>query len=86
MGKTEMFRMFHVKRWGYVGTVHDFEAGTTFEGDEPARELFCRIVIKGLDYPAEILSVEFTDLVDVIGPDGYVFDFHGIPTLIFEGV
>lgn len=64
--------------------MHDFEAGVTFEGDESARELFCRIVIKGLDYPAEILSVEFADLVDVIDPDGYVFDLHGCLTLLLQ--
>ena len=86
MGKTEMFRMFHVEQFIEVGAVHDFEAGTTFEGDEPARELFCRIVVKRLDYPTEILPVEFADFVNVIDPDGYVFDSHKPSTLIHFSV
>ena len=64
--------------------MHDFEAGAAFEGDKPARELFCRIVVKWVDYPAEILPVEFADLVDVIDPDGYVFDLHGCLTLLLQ--
>ena len=83
MGKTEMF---HVKRWSYVGAVHDFEAGTALEGDESARELFCRIVVKRLDYSTEILPVEFADFVNVIDPDGYVFDSHKPSTLIHFSV
>lgn len=59
-----------------VGAVHHFQAGATFEGDESAGELLCRIMINRVNYPAEILSVEFADLVDVFYPDGDVFDFH----------
>ena len=64
--------------------MHDFEAGAAFEGDKPARELFCRIVINWMNGPAEILPVELSDLVDVIDPDGYVFDLHGCLTLLLQ--
>jgi hypothetical protein len=63
--------------------VHDFQAGPVFEGDESAGELFCGIVIKGLNISTEILSVEFTDLVDIFYPDGDVLYFHNKPTIIY---
>jgi hypothetical protein len=34
-----------------------------------------------VNYPTEILSVEFADLVDIIRPDGDVFNFHSFRTL-----
>ena len=77
--------MFHVEHCFspnigiYVGAVHHFQAGAAFEGDEPARELFCRIMVNRVDHPIEILSVEIADLVDVFCPDGHVFDFHEFP-------
>ena len=83
--------MFHVKRWrSYrpnispnidIRAVHYFQTGTVVEGDESAGELFCRIVVNRVNYPIEILPVEFTYLVDVFYPDGDVFDFHSFKTL-----
>ena len=76
--------MFHVEHWrSYspnIGAVHHFQAGAAFEGDESARELFCWIVVKRLDFPIEILSVEIADLVDVFCPDGDMFYLHGSPS------
>lgn len=66
-----------------VGAVHYFQAGAIVEGDEPAGELFCRVMVNWVNYPAEILSVEFTHLVDVFYPDGNMFDFHNNPTIIY---
>jgi hypothetical protein len=34
-----------------------------------------------VNYPTEILSVEFADLVDIFRPDGDVFNFHSFRTL-----
>ena len=59
--------------------MHDFQAGAIFEGDESAGELFCGVMVKWLDYPTEIFSVELADLVDVFCPDGDVLDFHEFP-------
>lgn len=79
-------RTFHVKRWRsyrpnispniYIRAVHHLQPGATFEGDEPAGELFCRIMINRVNFPTEILSIEFADLVDVFYPDGDMLDFH----------
>ena len=66
-----------------VGAVHYFQLGAVVEGDELAGELFCRIMINRVNYPAEILSVEFTHLVDIFYPDGNMFDFHNNPTIIY---
>lgn len=60
----------------YIRAVHYFQPGATFEGDESAGELLCRIMINRVNYPAEILSVEFADLVDVLDPNGDMLDFH----------
>lgn len=62
-----------------IRAVHHFQAGATFEGDESTGELFCRIMVNRVNYPTEILSIEFADLVDVFSPDGHVFDFHESP-------
>ena len=66
-----------------VGAVHYFQAGAIVESDEPAGELFCRVMVNRVNYPAEILLVEFTYLVDVFYPDGNMFDFHSFKTLRF---
>ena len=77
--------MFHVEHCFspnigiYVGAVHHFQTGAAFEGDETARELLCWIVVKWLDFSAEVLPVEIADLVDVFSPDGHVFNFHEFP-------
>ena len=76
MGKTEMFHVEHLVILSYVGTVHYFQSGAVFESDESAGELFCRVVIKRLNNPTEILPVEFADNVNVFDPDGNVLDFH----------
>lgn len=66
-----------------VGAVHYFQSGAVVEGDEPAGELLYRIMINRVNYPTEVLPVEFTHLVDVFYPDGDVFDFHSFKTLRF---
>ena len=68
--------MFHVEQCVNIRAVHYFQPGATFEGDESAGELLCRIMINWVNYPAEILSVEFADLVDVLDPNGDMLDFH----------
>ena len=64
-----------------VGAVHYFQPGAIVEGDEPAGELFCRIMVNRVDNPSEVFPVEFTDFVDVFYPDGDMFDFHSFRTL-----
>ena len=66
-----------------VGAVHYFQTGAIVESDESAGELFCRIMVNRVNYPTKILSVEFTDLVDIFCPDGDMFDFHNNPTIIY---
>ena len=70
--------MFHVEQFfsPNIGTVHHFQTGATFEGDEAAGELFCRIMINRMNYPTEILSIEFADLVNILDPNGDMLDFH----------
>lgn len=63
--------------------MHDFQASSVFKGDESAGELFCGIVIKGLNISTEILPVEITDLVDIFYPDGNMLYFHNEPTIIY---
>ena len=76
MDKTEMLGYIVVDIRPNVGTVHDFETDTTFEGDEAAGKLLCRIMINRVDRSAEILPVELAYLVDVFCPDGDMIDFH----------
>lgn len=61
--------------------VHNFQSGAIFEGDEAAGELLCRIMVNWVNYPAEILSVEFADFFDVLYPDGDMLYFHFFRTL-----
>jgi len=67
----------------HIRIIHHFQASAVIEGDESAGELFCGIVIKGVDISTEILPVEFTDLVDVFYPDGDMLYFHNKPTIIY---
>ena len=80
-------KMFHVEHWlcqsPNIRIIHHFQASAVFEGDESAGELFCGIVIKGLNISTEILPVEFTDFVDIFYPDGDVLYFHNKPTIIY---
>jgi len=73
--------MFHVEHCGNIRAVHHLQPGATFEGDESTSELLDRIVVNRVNYPTEILSVEFADLVDIFRPDGDVFNFHSFRTL-----
>ena len=50
--------------------------GTVIEGDEPAGELFCRVAVNRVDYPAEVLPVELTNLIDISDPNGNMFNLH----------
>ena len=77
MGYADVFLAHDSVHRMNVGAVHNLQTGAFFEGDESTGELFYRIMIKWLDYPTEILSVEFADLIDVFYPNGYVFYFHG---------
>ena len=56
--------------------MHDFQTGTVIEGDEPAGELFCRVVVNRVDYPTEVLPVELTNLIDISDPNGNMFNLH----------
>ena len=56
--------------------MHDFQAGTIVEGDKSAGKLFCRVMIKRMDYPTEVFPVELTNLIDIPDPNGNMLNFH----------
>ena len=56
--------------------MHDFQTGTVIEGNEPAGELFCRVAVNRVDYPAEVLPVELTNLIDISDPNGNMLNLH----------
>ena len=76
MGDADVFLVHGPEYRINIGAVHYFQAGAVFESDESAGKLFCRITIKWLDHPTEILPVEFADTVNIFDPDGNVLDFH----------
>jgi len=87
MSETDVLRMLgHFGCFNiYIRAVHDFQAGAVVEGNESTSELFCWVMIEWLDYPTEILSVEFTNLVDILCPYCYMFNLHKNPLyLIYE--
>ena len=73
-------RTFHVEQFFSpdidVRAVHYFQSSAVVERNESTGELFCRIMVNRVDFPAEILPVEFADIIDIFYPDGNMFDFH----------